>query len=69
MSPVSVGIDHAVCGCHCLTGWCDDCVGGGRSGERDSVPVLSCTEVHTVFECVNTLCCLHITSECDKQNS
>jgi hypothetical protein len=46
---VSVGIDGAVCGCHCLTGWCDDCVGGGRSGECDLAPVLSCTEVHTVF--------------------
>jgi len=46
---VSVGIDGVVCGCHCLTGWCDDCVGGGRSGECDLAPALSCTEVHTVF--------------------
>jgi hypothetical protein len=66
---VSVGIDGAVCDCRCLTGWCDDCVGGGHSGECDLVPVLSCTELHTVFEYVNTLCCVNSTSECDKQNS
>lgn len=66
---MSVGIDCAVCGCHCLTGWCGDCVGRGRSWERDLVPLLSCTKLCTVFERVNTHCYVHSTSECDKQNS
>ena len=73
-SHVSTDNDLAACGFSCVTGWCDDCVGWGRSGEdedryeHDLELVSSFAKEHTAYEHVETFFYAHSIGDCDKQN-